>query len=180
MQQQKKITYTAEPLWVMLTVVAALLCVGVIYYWSSTSNKNKTQIARLDSGIKTNRTAVNNLTGSYSNQKAEQAREEADKIRSSMMSGQAADSLISGLRPTWSVVSRSEEATAEFFKRRYQIARGSAPVSVWPEVQSLIDRMKELDSLALDAIEVQTVGDSRKREFSRISLMLTIYVKKPE
>ncbi|MDF9833690.1 hypothetical protein M2103_001922 [Ereboglobus sp. PH5-5] len=167
-------------MWTFSTVVAFLLCAGLVYYWYTTSKSNKAMVTRLNSSISNTRKSVNSLSGEYSDDKAEQARADADKIRSGMMTGQQADAFVSGLRPTWSVVARTETPTDEFIKRRYQIARGSAPVSAWPEVLSLFNRMKEIDSLAVDSVDIQTVGDSRKREFSRISLALTVYVKKPE
>ena len=168
------------PLWIFAAVAGLVLCAGAVYYWYTTSKSNQAATKRLNTSITTTRTAVNSLMGNYSDQKAEESRADANKIKNSMMTGAQADSFIAGLRPIWSVVSRSEMANDEFVKRRYQIARGSAPVSVWPEMLALFSRMTEIHSLALDSVEIQTVGDSRKREFSRISLTLTIYVKKSE
>jgi hypothetical protein len=180
MQRQKKITYKASPQWTLAAVAAAVLCVGLVYYWYTTSTSNDATTKRLNGSIRSTQGAVSGLSGNYSDQKAEQTRAEADKIRGSMMTGAEADAFISSLRPAWAVVARSETAGEEFTSRRYQIARGSSPVSIWPEVTALIDRMKETNSLAVDNIDVQTVGDSRRREFSRISLTLTVYVKKSE
>lgn len=180
MQPGKKTTYRAAPVWALAATLGALSCAGLVYYWYSATKNNQVRIKQLNTSITTSRNAVNGLMGNYSDQKAEQARADADRLRNSMMTGAEADSFVNALRPAWSVVARAETANNEFIKQRYQIARGSSPVSVWPEVIALFERMKEIDSLAVDAVEVQTAGDSRRREFSRISLTLTIYVKKPE
>jgi hypothetical protein len=180
MQQQKKITYKASPPWVFAAAAAALLCAGLIFYWYKTSVSDVATIKRLNASIKNTQTTVSGLMGNYSDEQAEQTRADADKIRDSMMTGAEADAFISSLRPSWAVVARSETPGEEFTRRRYQIARGSSPVSIWPEVVALIDRLKETHALAVDNIDVQTVGDSRKREFSRISLTLIVYVKKSE
>ncbi|AWI08476.1 hypothetical protein [Ereboglobus luteus] len=180
MQQTKKITYRATPVWAFAAAAAFILCAGLIYYWYTTSKSNKAAVTRLNSSINNTRKSVTSLSGDYSDNKAEQARADANKVRASMMTGSEADAFITGLRPTWSVLARSENPTEEFIKRHYQIARGSAPVSVWPEVLALFNRLKEIDSLAVDSVDIQTIGDSRKREFSRISLSLTVYVKNPE
>lgn len=163
----------------MTTVVTALLAAGMIYYYSGASKNNARKRAQLTGANRTIETAVNGLTPNFSEQKAQTARDNATKIKASMMNGTEADMFVSSLRSSWTVQSRSEDANAEYIHRRYQIARGTSPVSVWPEIQALLDRLGKTPSLAVNSIDIRTVGDSRKREFSRVTIAFSIYIRKP-
>jgi hypothetical protein len=175
----KKIKYHSSPLWVAVAVVLALLTAGATYYYFSTSKDNARKKVQLTRSNSTAKTAVDGLAPNFSNDKAQTARDNATKIKSGMMNGTEADMFVSSLRPTWTVQSRSEESNAEYIHRRYQVARGTAPVSAWPEVQALLERLGKTSSLAVSSVDIRTVGDSRKREFSRVTIAFSIYIRKP-
>jgi hypothetical protein len=178
-EQIKKIKYHSSPVWVAITIVAALFTVGMAYYYFNTSKANTRKKAQFAASNRTMKTAVDGLAPNFSDKKAQATRDDANKIKAGMMNGTEADMLVSSLRPTWTLLSRSEESNAEYIHRRYQIARGTAPVSVWPEIQALLDRLGKTPSLAVNGIDMQTVGDSRKREFSRVTIAFSIYIRKP-
>jgi outer membrane murein-binding lipoprotein Lpp len=177
--QIKKIRYHSSPLWVAAAVMTALLTAGVAYYYFDASKANTRKKTQLTNSNRTLKTAVDGLAPNFSDQRAQTVRDSATKIKAGMMNGTEADMLVSSLRPTWTVLSRSEESNTEYIHRRYQIARGTAPVSTWPEIQSLLDRLGKTASLAVNSIDIQTVGDSRKREFSRVTIAFSIYIRKP-
>ncbi|MDR0352014.1 MAG: hypothetical protein LBI02_01210 [Opitutaceae bacterium] len=178
-EQFKKIKYHSSPLWVLLAVVMAVLVAGLVYYYLNTSKANARQKIQLTNSNRTAKAAVDGLAPNFSSEKAQSARENATRIKSGMMNGTEADLFVSSLRPSWTVQSRSEEGNAEYIHRRYQIARGTAPVSVWPEIQALLERLDGTSSLAVNSIDIRTEGDSRKREFSRVTISFSIYIRKP-
>ncbi|OAM89946.1 hypothetical protein OH491_16985 [Termitidicoccus mucosus] len=177
--QIKKIKYHSSPLWVAVAVVAALLTVGAAYYYFDARKANRQRKAQLTTLNQSLRKMVDGLAPNYSSQKAQVTRDNAAKIKSEMMNGTEMDMFVSSLRPTWTVQSRSEESNAEYIHRRYQIARGTAPVSAWSEIQALLERLGKTPSLAVNSIDIRTVGDSRKREFSRVTIAFSIYIRKP-
>lgn len=177
--KQKKTTYHISPLWAGLAGMLFALCIGLGYYYYDTSNRNQAAKKRLAASIRTHQSAVASLTQAFSEQKAGEARERAARLRESMQPGEAVDRFIASLRPVWSVVSKSDSPNEEYISRRYQIARGSVPVSAWPEILDLADRLRKMSSLALTQVDIQTVGDNNKREFSRIALSFTIYIQNP-
>jgi hypothetical protein len=177
--QIKKIKYHSSPHWVAVAVVLAVLTAGAVYYYLDTSKTNARKRIQLTNSNRTAKTAVDGLAPNFSNDKAQTARDNAAKIKSGMMNGTEADMFVSSLRPTWTVQSRSEESNPEYIHRRYQIARGAAPVSAWPEILALLSRLEKISPLAVNSIDIRTVGDSRKREFSRVTIAFSIYIRKP-
>ncbi len=177
--KQQKTTYHISPLWAGLAGMLFVLCLGLGYYYYDTSNGNQSTKKRLAGSIRAHQASIASLNQAFSEQKATQARERATRLRESMQSGEAVDRFIASLRPAWSVVSKSEAPNEEYISRRYQIARGSVPVSAWPEILDLTGRMKKMSSLALTQVDIQTVGDNNKREFSRVAFSFTIYIQKP-
>jgi hypothetical protein len=178
-EQIKKIKYHSSPLWVALAVLAALLVAGSTYYYIGARKANRQRKAQLITLNQNLTRMVNDLTPNYSNSKAQVARDNANKIKSNMMNGTEADLFVSSLRPTWTLQSRSEESNAEYIHRRYQIARGIVPVVAWFEINALLERLGKTPSLAVNSVDIQTVGDSRKREFHRVTISFSIYIRKP-
>lgn len=178
--KQDKTTYFIAPTWLGLALILCLALAGLGYYYYDQSDTNKRTKARVGASIKKRQSSISTLNKDFSDAKTEQLRQSTTKIKEAMQTGAEVDSFIASLRPVWSVVSRSEEPNEEYIRRRYQIARGSFPVSAWPEIIGLVGRMAEQQSLALTNVDISTVGDNNKREFSRVALSFTIYVKKPE
>lgn len=177
--KQQKITYHISPLWAWLAVLLFLGCLGLGYYYYDTSDSNQSTKRRLSGTIRTAQANIASLSPSFSDAKATETRDRAAKLKESMRSGEEIDSFVAGLRPTWTVVSKTETPNEEYIVRRYQIVRGSVAISAWDEVLDLSNRLKTINSLAFTQIDVQTVGDNKKREFSRIALSFTVYIKKP-
>lgn len=174
----KKVTYRCSPLWWGSAVLALALCTGLGWYYYDTKQTNKRKKRHLEQSILTLTTEVAGLYSNYSDAKVKALQDETERIHASMMTRMEVDAFISGLRPVWSVTSRAENANEEYVHHRYQIAQGSAPVSAWDEIKTFCEKLKGMSAVSMDGIEIQTVGDSRKREFSRITLNLSIYVRK--
>ncbi|AHF89632.1 hypothetical protein OPIT5_04655 [Opitutaceae bacterium TAV5] len=171
-------TLYCAPVWVAALLVAVASCAGIATWYSLAKRANKQESARMERSVKNLRLEVANLQQGYSDQIVENVQTETRKIHESMMTGEEVDRLVSGLRTAWRVVPLSEEANAQYIHRRYQIARGSAPVGIWAELQALFHKLGTMPAVSVDAFDIQTSGDSRKREFSRITLDLSIYVRK--
>ena len=180
MQQEKKITYRVSPLWVILLIVTFGGVVGGTYYYVSTQDQNAMSIRRLNASNGKLKTEVAQLSGQYSTGALAVVRKETDTIKETMISGQEADTLMASLRPHWVIESRREEANSEFTHRRYTLVRGAAEVAIWPEVKSVLEMLKKQPNLALNHFRIQTSGDSRKRNFSRITVIVSIYIRNPE
>ena len=180
MQQEKKITYSASPLWVILLVFILGGLAGGAYYYISTQDQNDWSIKKLNTSNGKLKTEVAQMTGRYSTSKLDVVRQETDTIKATMISGREADSLMASLRPNWVIESRSDEANTEFTHRRYTLVRGAAEVAIWPEVQAVLEKLKKQPNLALNHFKIQTTGDSRKRNFSRITVSVSIYIRNPE
>lgn len=177
--ETKKITYKYSAIWVALPVLLFLGCLGLGYYFYTTDVDNTARKEQLTASNAATTRVVGTLRTSYSDQKTKKTREDADAIQKSMMEDAEADAFIASLRPIWALTLRTETANDEYIHRRYQISRGSAPVSTWDEVRALLERLNGMSVLSVDNIEIQTVGDNRKREFSRITINLSVYIKKP-
>lgn len=177
--KESKISFHASPILVLLAILMFVLCAACGYYYYTTSSSSLRRHQTLESTNRTLTAANAALSGDFSDQRAEKVRKDAEAVRSHMLSSSEADNFIASLRPIWSVVTRTEEDSGDFLRRRIQIVRGSAPVSAWPEVQSVVNRIAGVQAMALGNVDIQTVGDNRKREFSRITLTLFIYIRKP-
>jgi hypothetical protein len=174
----KKVTYRCSPLNWGIAALLLVFCAGLGWHYYDTKQKNKQKRFRLDSSIRGLESEISQLTSGFSDQKVSAVQEESRKIQAAMMTGEEVDAFITSLRPTWAITSRSEEANPEYIHRRYQIARGSAPVAIWPELRSFCEKLATMSAVSVNSIEMQTVGDSRRRDFSRITLNLSIYVRK--
>ena len=177
--KQDKTTYYVSPLWLGLAALLLFLGGALGYYYSDQSDNNKRTKARVSASIKTHLAAISSMSANFSDTKAGQMRDHAARIRNAMQTGEDVDRFVASLRPVWSIISRSEEANDEYIRRRYQIARGTVPVSAWPEILGLVGQMATMQSLALTDVDISTVGDNNKREFSRVSFTFTVYIRKP-
>ena len=180
MQQEKKITYRVSPLWVILLVFILGGLAGGTYYYITTQEQNALSIRRLNASNSKLKGEVAQLTGQYSTSKLDVVQQETNTIKSTMISGAEADSLMAGLRPHWVIESRSDEANSEFTHRRYTLVRGAAEVAIWPEVLAVLEKLRKQPNLALNHFKIQTAGDSRKRNFSLITVSISIYILNPE
>ena len=178
--KQQKTTYHISPVLAGIAALLFVLCLGLGYYYYDTTNSNERTKRRLSGSIQTRQSTIASMSPSFSEQKAAQTRARAAEIKESMRSGEEIDGFIASLRPTWTVASRSESANDEYISRNYQIVRGTVAVSAWDDILDLLNRIKGINSLALTQLDIQTVGDNNKREFSRVALSFTIYIQKPK
>ncbi|MDR1283174.1 MAG: hypothetical protein LBK99_20495 [Opitutaceae bacterium] len=176
----KTSTLYCQPVWFALAIASILLCAGLGYFFYTAKKADKRESARLDRSLKQLSQEIGVLSSSFSDDKVVDMQNEATAIRKAMMSPGEVDRFVASLRPFWTVAAENELANPEFIHRQYRITRGTAPIGAWPEIRALCQRFAGIPSVSVNNIEIQTVGDSRKREFSRITMGLSVYVRKPQ
>ncbi|EIP99938.1 hypothetical protein OpiT1DRAFT_04471 [Opitutaceae bacterium TAV1] len=174
----KTSTLYCQPAWFALAIVAIMLCAGLGYFFYTGKKADKKESARLESSLKRLSQEIGSLSSGFSDEKVVDMQNEAASIRKAMMSPVEVDRFVASLRPFWTVAAEDEQENPEYIHRRYRITRGTAPIGTWSEIRALCRRFAGIPSMSVNNIEIQTVGDSRKREFSRITMGLSVYVRK--
>ncbi len=175
----KKNKVKLSPVWIIFWVFLLGGIGGGLYYREVMTEEALMAIAQLESELSTEKNAVSALQKDFSNAKAQEARDRANKFKMSMLSRAEVNAITSSYAEQWNVNKIREDDNDEYILSRYQLMRGSSGVADWEMIYNTILDLDKRSGFVLDTLDISTAGDNRQRMFSRVSIALQIYIKKP-
>lgn len=166
------------PLWIVILVVLVLVLAGGLYFRDDLNTKSARANAALTTTLRKEQAEVAKMATLHSDEKAAEAEAAAQRFRQALLTSEQAQTLLNKAGAGWQVSASAQESNPDFNRTTYTLNRGSGPVAEWDAFIAFFRQLQAAPGVVVDSLDISASGDSQRRVFSRLTLRVSIYLKK--
>lgn len=169
-------SYQCHPVWGIALALSIIGAGAMWWYRGSVQDGIADRISKLNAAVQ-GIDADNKNSDAYSDEKARAARERAESFRQGLLSEQEVASLVQGFGAEWTMVKMEDRETDEYIRRTVTITRSAGAVSEWQAIFTTVSNLQNRPGVVINSMEITTSGDNRERQFQRISLKASLFIR---